>query len=176
MERYIAILRGINVSGKRKILMKDLKQLFQSAGFQNIQTYVQSGNVIFDSEETRPSDLETRIEELIAEKYGFQVSVIIIKPEQLNRIIAENPFTPNEDTIKQNYLVLLKEAPAPDKVKELNSSSFKDEFEMNKKYIYIKYRTKYSDSKLNNNFIENKLKVTASTRNWKTVLKLSSMA
>ena len=175
MKTYIAILRGINVSGKKRILMKDLIQLLQTAGFQNIQTYVQSGNVIFDSEETSLSDLEARFENSISEKYGFEASVIIIKPEKLQSIIAENPFSPDQDTIKQNYLVFLKEAPVLERIEELNSSSFKDEFKVNQNHIYVKYNTKYSDSKLDNNFFERKLKVPASTRNWKTVLKLSSM-
>ena len=112
MKRYIAFLRGINVGGQKKVLMKDLKALFQEIGFLNIQTYVQSGNVIFDSMEPEKAEkLELKIERALLANFNFEVIVIIKTHQDLKSIISENPFQPEENSIKRNYLVLLKETP-----------------------------------------------------------------
>lgn len=177
MSRYIAILRGINVGGKRKILMKDLKEIFSELGFSNIQTYVQSGNVVFDTEKEQNSEkLEKSIEDAIARKYDFSVTTIVRSSEDLRNIISKNPFHPETADLNQHYLVFLKDLPETDNIEKLEKFDTPDDFRIIENHIFIKYTTRYSDSKLSNNFFENKLKVPASTRNWKTVLKLVDMS
>lgn len=177
MTRYIALLRGINVGGKKKILMKDLKEIFRELGFNNIQTYVQSGNVIFDSQkDISTAKLENNIKNAIKKAYDFEVTVIIRTPPRLKKIISKNPFEPGAGDIKQNYLVFLNEHPKAEDISELENLNSADEFKIDEDHIYVKYASKYSDSKLNNNFFENKLGVSASTRNWQTVLKLDEIA
>ncbi|MCG9972797.1 DUF1697 domain-containing protein [Christiangramia crocea] len=176
MARYIAILRGINVGGKKKILMKDLKEVFMEIGYFNIQTYVQSGNVIFDSEnDISTTKLEKNIENAIEKANKFKVNVIITTPPRLKKIISNNPFKPKADDLKRNYLVLLKKNPKPEDIGELENFHSPDEFKIDGDHIYVRYSSKYSDSKLNNNFFENKLGVSASTRNWRTILKLEEI-
>ena len=177
MTRYIAILRGINVGGKKKVLMKDLKVIFKEIGFLNIHTYVQSGNVVFDSKkDIKPKKLELQIENALLSNYNFEVSVIIKTPEELKTIISGNLFKPTKNSIKRHYLVFLKETPEIENIKKLEAwYSGDDEFILKKNVIYLKYFTRYSDSKLNNNLFEKKLNVIASTRNWTSILKLDEI-
>ena len=96
MQKYISILRGINVGGKRKILMSDLKELYQSLGFEDIQTYIQSGNVIFNSALDK-NEISIQIEKAVFEKYGFEVPVIIRTKEELQKIQSSNPFVESKN-------------------------------------------------------------------------------
>ena len=93
MQTFISILRGINVSGQKKIRMADLKKLYESLGFSDVKTYIQSGNVIFKSD-SKSSDIELakKIEKAISAKYHFEVPVIIRASAELKNIISQNPF------------------------------------------------------------------------------------
>jgi uncharacterized protein (DUF1697 family) len=108
MKRKIAILRGINVGGKRKILMADLKSLCENLGWKNIVTYIQSGNLIFDSDKPN-SELEINLEKAITEKFGFDVPVIVRTEKELETSINNNPFFDEDTDIKQLHLTFLKE-------------------------------------------------------------------
>src|SRR5690349_19631018 len=92
MTTYIAILRGINVGGNRMIKMDALKQLFAELGFKNIQTYIQSGNIVFQGKETDSRKLETKISAAITGKFTFDVPVIVIEYDDFRQIISDNPF------------------------------------------------------------------------------------
>ncbi|MDH5359378.1 MAG: DUF1697 domain-containing protein [Gammaproteobacteria bacterium] len=91
--RYISLLRGVNVSGQNKILMDELKSLYQSLGFENIISYIQSGNVIFEAEEKDMKILAADIEEAIASKYGLNVLAVIRTHNNLTQIIKYCPFS-----------------------------------------------------------------------------------
>lgn len=179
MNKKVAILRGINVGGKRKILMQDLKELFRQLGFNNIQTYIQSGNVIFDSSETTDNFKKANeIEDAIFNRFGFQVPVIILDAKELQDAISENPFI-TDKTIEINslHLTFLKELPDDEKLKNITALNFSpDFFEIRNKNVFVYCAGKYHASKLTNNFFESKLKIPATTRNWKTVLKLSELS
>ena len=114
MTKYISILRGINVGGKRKILMADLRELYQSLGFENIITYIQSGNVIFDSKKKNAGSAFTKkIKAAIFEKYGFDVPVIIRSVEEIKNIIESNPYLKKEGVQIENLCVtFLSDVPA----------------------------------------------------------------
>jgi len=178
MDTYIAILRGINVGGKRKILMKNLIELFYKLGFRNIQTYIQSGNVVFSSSgKTDNIKLADKIEDSIFREYGFEVPVIVLTTEELDTAISENPYPkdPNIE-IERLHLTFLKEIPENEKLQKINALNYlPDLYEIRDKNVFICCSGKYSKSKLTNNFFEAKLKVPATTRNWKTVLKLSEL-
>ena len=93
MQTYISILRGINVSGQKKIIMTDLVKLYEDLGFKDVVSYIQSGNVIFKTKQkTTDTKLAKQIEAKIIEKYDFQVPVIIRSLEELHRISTQNPF------------------------------------------------------------------------------------
>jgi uncharacterized protein (DUF1697 family) len=175
--RYIAILRGINVGGNRKVPMAELKAACQKTGFQNVRTYIQSGNVFFDVEEQGISGLEVKIKEIIAKTFGFDVPVIVRTTEEWSESIANNPFWKGKDLdIDRLHLTFLKDFPVPEKLEKISTFAFpSDKFEIIGKDVFIFCSAGYSDSKLTNQFFESKLGVQATTRNWKTVIKLNEL-
>ncbi len=177
MSKYISILRGINVGGKRKILMTDLKALYSKLGFNNIITYIQSGNVIFEANDTSNiAEMENKIAQEISTQYGFDVPVIIRTMEAWNTAINENPFFDENIDIKQFHLTILKEIPNPELVHNLSDKDYApDKIHIHSNHVYIQCEGKYHQSKLTNNFIEKKLQTSATTRNWKTVLKINEL-
>lgn len=178
MAKYISILRGINVGGNRKILMKELKVLFEKLGFAEVETYIQSGNVVFESEKKLSNaDLEVKIQQAITETFGFDVPVIIRAADEWAKSIANNPFWKEEDAdIDRLHLTCLKEVPSPELLEKIKLFQFlPDRYEIIGKDVFIFCAAGYGTSKLTNPFFESKLKVQATTRNWKTVMKLHEM-
>ena len=178
MKRYIALLRGINVGGKRKILMADLKKLLGNLGFTDSTTYIQSGNVAFNADELGEYGLlGSKIEQAILKEYGFEVPVIISTADELKEAIANNPFLKNKaPDIERLHLTFLNALPTKEKLETIRSYDYSpDQFEIIGKHVFVYCSGKYSDSKLSNAFFEQKLNVAASTRNWKTVLVLSTL-
>lgn len=179
MARYISILRGINVGGNRKILMADLKNLYEKLEFSNVQTYIQSGNVIFESDRhDSNAELEQLIQQATSETLKFDVPVIVRTAQEMAESIANNPFWNEKDAdIDRLHLTFLKEMPTPEKLEKIKTMAFPpDKYEIIGKEIFIFCSAGYSDSKLTNQFFENKLGIPATTRNWKTVMKLHELA
>jgi uncharacterized protein (DUF1697 family) len=171
---YVAILRGINVSGQKLIRMEDLKDLFDSFGFTDIVTYIQSGNVIFHTPSTSQETLVRKISEGILGKFGFDVPVIVRNTDELKEIIRKNPF-PGEKNILADklHVTFLSEVPEEERKQHLEKLSCgQDRFALAGKEVYLYCPGGYGNTKLSNTFFENKLKVTATTRNWNTVNKL----
>lgn len=109
MQTYISLLRGINVSGQKKIRMDELKALYQSLGYSGVQTFIQSGNVIFDADGSMHGE---RIEATIAKHYGFKVSVLLRTANELSKIIENNPFVRDRDADKSSlHVVFLSKQP-----------------------------------------------------------------
>ena len=175
MKTYISILRGINVSGQKKIIMTDLKHLYENLGFLDVETYIQSGNVIFNSTlKSTENKLAKLIEEKILEIFGFNVSVIIRTLNDLKKIIELNPFKNNE--IESLYVTFLSNAPNTINLEKLQELQFfPDQFAIIDKEVYLTVSS-YGNTKLSNQFFESKLKVTATTRNIKTINKLIEMS
>lgn len=179
MKNYIALLRGINVGAKRKILMVDLRQLFDELGFIDVTTYIQSGNVLFNTDQTKTNkEIATEIEQAIAAAYDFEVSVIIRTANEINKLITENPFAiPDEIEVNKHHLTLLKEAPGAEALEKIQSYDFApDQYIIKNKDVFVYHQGRYSDTKLGNAFFEKKLKVVATTRSMKTILKLADLA
>lgn len=167
--KYVAILRGINVGGNRKLLMADLKQMFLTLGFKDVQTYIQSGNVIFTNPQQLPQkEISAIIEQTIKTQFGYDVPVLVLTKNELEQVAKESPYS--EEDIKLLYFTFLKEAPS--KILAEDDEFAPDKFQIIGKTVHIRYNEKISKSKLTNNLIENRLKITATTRNWKTVHKL----
>ncbi len=178
METYIAILRGINVSGQKKIKMADLRIYLEELNFKNVQTYIQSGNIIFQDKSQNLKVLENIIEKKILEKTGFEVKTIVKTPSEIESVLANNPFLADQNKDPERlYVTFLAEFPLPvhiEKLKDLDYSP--EEFVLDGNNIYLFSPHGYGRAKMNNNFFENKLKVSATTRNWKTVNKLDELA
>ena len=172
------MLRGINVSGQKKIRMVDLKDLYESLKLTNVRTYVQSGNVVFDSSERDVSKLTKLIESKIEKTFGYPVTVFIRDTKNLKRIINSNPFIikRNEDT-SSLYVTFLYNHSSQSSLSNLDiTNNDGDEFHFGEEEIFIFCPSGYGRTKLNNNFFEKKLKIPATTRNWNTVNALYEMA
>lgn len=179
MNKRIALLRGINVGGRRKILMADLSALFGNLGFTDISTYIQSGNVFFNADaELADIEIGDKIKQAIFHQYGFDVPVIIRSTNEIVQTIKNNPFYQEKDVDISNLcLTFLKEKPTNENLLKIVTYNYEpDKFVIKGKDAFIYCEGKYHKSKLTNNFFEKKLKVEATTRNWKTVLKLLELS
>lgn len=174
MTIYFALLRGINVSGHNMIKMAELKKMFEAMGFGRVQTYINSGNVMFESEEGE-SLLEERIESEISKCFGFNIAVILRTSSELSNIINKCPF--DFEDLKEGqsiHLTFLKKAPDQEVIDKLPDVELNDdEYRMDGRDIYFFYSRSMLDSNLPKKF--QKL-LPATARNWKTVLKLGAMA
>lgn len=178
METYIALLRGINVSGQKQIRMADLKVRLEKLGFRNVRTYIQSGNVLFDHPTATPRELAKRIEDKIAVDYGFEVPTQVLVPADFEYALHHNPFR-NERAEDPKFLhvTFLEQVPDPGYIKNLEGVDYApEEYALDGRFIFFFAPQGYGKAKMNNNFFENKLKVKATTRNWKTVNTLWEMA
>jgi len=178
MQTYIALLRGINVSGHHKIKMVELKQLFENMNFNNVITYIQSGNVVFEAEEKNNSEIEEQIVEHIKKKFGHTIKVLVITKENLLTIFTSNPFLKDEKIgIKTLYVTLLKENFFVEGTKLLEPYlTNNEELKIVGNCAYIQYPGGAGNSKLTINIIEKKLKTTATSRNWRTITKLVELS
>jgi uncharacterized protein (DUF1697 family) len=177
MTKHISFLRGINVGGHRKIKMVDLKTMFEKAGFTKVQTYIQSGNVIFESADNLSGiALSEKLEQRIAETFGFEVPVIVRNHSALQKAIANNPFF-SDEVMDKLHLTLLKEETSKENLSMLVSDAYlPDKFSIIGTDVFIYCEGKYHATKLSNSFFERKLNMPATTRNWKTILKLLELA
>lgn len=169
---YIAILRGINVSGSKKLPMVELRALLSKLNFTDVQTYIQSGNVVFRSDEKDQEKLGSQISEAIKKQYDYDVPVLVKTIEQWKKAIANNPFT-EEDISKQAITFL---AIVPKEEMKIEVDSKNDRFKIIDSEVYLYCPNGFGRSKLTNNLFERKLKTQATTRNWKTIIKLLEMA
>ncbi|MEO9569765.1 MAG: DUF1697 domain-containing protein [Polaribacter sp.] len=171
MKTYIILLRGINVSGKNKLPMADLRTLLNDLGFKNVQTYIQSGNIILESEEGK-SVVCNKIKEGIQSKFGYDVPVIARTIPEWKKAIAKYPFPIDNTKIVAFVFLNKKVYETKIDVKGINN----DEYLIDNDMIYIYCQSGFGKTKLSNNLFERKLNVTATTRNYKTTIKLLELA
>lgn len=174
MNRYVCLLRGINVSGKNKILMKDLVEMFVHLGFRNVESYIQSGNVLFDADAEDPKQLETDIYSGIQAKFGYDVKAFVRTKAQLRQHLNDCPYP--IDNLKENEQLYFSLLDSPRKDVDIPSeirAKTEDEFIIAGDIIYLLCRKGYGTTLLSNTFFEKKLKTLATTRNLATMQKLS---
>lgn len=179
MSKYISILRGINVSGQKKIVMKELKSLYESLGFENVLTYIQSGNVIFDSDIDHAEDIERSIRDAIKAKYNFEVPVDIRTSHEFKEVLANLPFDDVNLETDGTQMLITFLAQQPDKSavnRLMEYVKAPEKLTLGDKCIYLHCPNGYGKTKLSNVFIEKKLDVLATTRNLKSVNKLCELA
>lgn len=176
--KYISILRGINVSGHKIIKMSDLKVLYEKLGFENVTTYIQSGNLIFESKLTSENEIIIKIEKAISDSYNYEVPVLVKNMNDMENIINNNPFSNQTNIdVKKLHVTFLSdntENELIEKIKDYKSGN--DKFIIDEKVIYLYCPDGYGNTKLNNTFFEKKLQIKATTRNWQTVNKLFEIA
>ena len=172
MIRYIAFLRAINVGG-RVVKMDDLKKMLAMPGFKSIASYIQSGNIVFDHSDPNKDALTDKIETKLFKSLGYEVKTFLRTPEELEGIIKTNPFKKYPDDMNL-HVSFLSAQPDDDAVKQLLLLQTEYEqfrFANNEAYILVK-KGAYGETKFSNAFLEKKLKLAATTRNWATVNKM----
>ena len=171
MKTYLSILRGINVSGQKMIRMEALRAAYEALGFKNVSSYIQSGNLIFQYKQSTPEALAKKITQQIKKEFGFDVPVVVLDAAELQHIATNNPFKDAADN--ELYVTFLSDNPAAEHIDKLATiAQVPDEFIIKEKAIYLFIKKGYGNTKLSNNYFEQKLKVVATTRNWKTVQEL----
>lgn len=176
--KYIALLRGINVGGHKKILMTDLIILLSvNDEFYNIKTYIQSGNIVFESKNDDTAELTLLISELIFKKYDFNVAVQVYDRNQWDSILNKNPFLGDDmiDTKRLN-VTMLDKIPNVQDIATLKRTNFApDSYILDANIIYCNYLNGVGKSKMTSTTFERKLKVSATSRNWNTMLKIKEL-
>jgi uncharacterized protein (DUF1697 family) len=175
---YISLLRGINVGGQKKIKICELQVLYESLGFNQVKTYIQSGNLVFNSDINNAEEIEKLIEEKIKEVFNLNVSVIVRTRNEFKQIIQRNPFLKEKASERDKlHVTFLLNIPNDQSVRKLNLVKDKDEdYKVIGKEVYLYCPNGYGRTKLTNSIFEAKLNVKATTRNWMTVNKLSKIA
>lgn len=177
MQTYIALLRGINVSGVKKIKMADLRIMMSDIGFNDVQTYIQSGNVIFKSETANSQYLAQKIKIGIQDVFKFDVPVLVKTRDEIVRILEGSPYKENEDLEANKIYTLLKNSPEQINLETLDQNNYPNElFTINDDCVYLNCINGAGKAKLTNNVIERKLKVQATSRNHRTMLKLLDLS
>ena len=173
---YIALLRGINVGGQKPIKMTELKRLFEVQGFGRVQTYIQSGNVVFTADRAE-EPLRRQLEREIAAAFGFPVIVALRTADELERLIAQCPFAVDALRDEESlYVSLLAAAPAQAGIDRLLArGSDVDELRLVGREVYLLLRQSIRLTLFTNAFLERTLGVPATARNWRTISKLAEL-
>jgi uncharacterized protein (DUF1697 family) len=174
-QTWIALLRGINIAGKNKVPMKELAAALERAGFRSVRTYIQSGNVIFQSAAGTARSLARRMSQLILEKFGFSPQVMVISRQELERAIRGNPFPGAHQNHKLLHLFFLSETPTKPDLQSLSKlDAGREAFALKGGVFYLYTPDGFADSVLRSR-IERCLGVHATGRNWRTANELLRM-
>jgi uncharacterized protein (DUF1697 family) len=177
MATFVALLRSINVGGRNKVPMADLRVLVSSLGFGDVATYLQSGNLVFTGSGS-VAGVAQKIEDALDAELGVAVPVIVRTAPQLNKLIGGNPYVDQADEPTTVHVSFLADVPSPQKVRELDELSGQfgdDRFEVIGSHVYLHCPGGYGETKLHNSFLERRLATTGTTRNWRTVTALGEM-
>ena len=170
--KYVALLRGVNVAGTNKVKMDELRRLFADLGHTEVGTYLQSGNVVFadDAPGDDRTGLAAGIEKAIADRMGLTVTVLLRTRAELEKVLAANPYLDRETDPAKLPVTFLAEAPDPERAAALSIPAGETGvFTLIGREVYLHTPDGYGRTKLNNAFLERKLGVAATTRNWKSV-------
>ncbi|MGZ4908354.1 MAG: DUF1697 domain-containing protein [Halobacteriota archaeon] len=176
--RCVVLLRGINVAGRKTVNMPDLKKAIESVSFKNVETYAQSGNVLFDCKRVESHTIAQCIEERVSEIFGVSSRAIVRTQRELEQVVDNNPLV-NRASVKPDklYVTFLSDTPDDIVTSRLDVPLGKGEmFAIVGKEVYLYCPNGYARTKLNNAAFEAKLKTVATTRNWKTVNKLLTLS
>lgn len=176
MSLHVALLRAINVAGRNRVAMADLRKLLEELGFAGAQTLLQSGNLVFRSDRLTGAELEHRLEDETARQL-LSVDYVVRTATEWKKLVARNPFPDKAERDPGHLLVMfLKSAPAARAVRELESAIVGPEMiRCDGKQLYIVYPEGIGRSKLTGTLIEGVLATRGTGRNWNTVLKLATL-
>ncbi len=171
--KYVAFLRGINVGGKNKVKMETLREVCAAIGFERVKTYINSGNVIFETAQTDDKKLAERLEKAIEKEFALHIKVMVRSLSEIEEIIKNNPFQGQFENDKDLHVFFLDEELPEEKREELLSNNCENEqFAVRRREIFCLLRISVLDSLMGKDYIGKKLKVSATARNWRTVNKV----
>jgi uncharacterized protein (DUF1697 family) len=173
---YAALVRGINVGGRSAVKMEDLRSLFTDLGFDGVTSYLQSGNIVFESPRTDTAAIRESIEEQVRAELSLDATVLLRSGSELGLICRNNPFVDRTTNLTTLHVTFLADTPAAGRVSGLPGGDRSEEFSVAGREIYLFCPNGYGRSKLTNTTFERRLATRATTRNWKTVLKLADMS
>jgi uncharacterized protein (DUF1697 family) len=175
--RYVALLRGINVGGNKRIAMADLRETLESLGHEDVATMLQSGNALFMSPDADPDRLASAIERAIEARHRMDVKVLVRTGPELARVVAANPLPEAASEPAKLHVAFLSAEPEAGRIGSLDAARSEHEvISPGKRALYIWYGDGAGRSKLTNDLLERRLGVTATSRNWNTVTKLADLA
>lgn len=176
MKQFVAIIRGINVGGHHKVHMQTLREALEAHKLRDVRTYIQSGNVVFRSLARKTDSLEATFGKVLRTHFGIHVPVIVREEKEWARTVRRNPFLDRTEDHKKLHVTFLRSRPAIQAARALSHMSFPhDEVIVDGKDAYLFCRNGYAQTDLTNAFLEKKLMVKGTTRNWRTVLTLADM-
>ena len=174
--RYVCLLRGINVGGNTMIKMAELSAMFESLGFENVKTYINSGNIAFDAPKAAEKNLVAKIEKAIEETFGKKIPVMLRERKDIDRILATNPFEGEFESHKEMHVLFMSEEMPADKAKQLLDAAPEGErYAAIGRELYCHLPKGVIESLLGKSFLDKKLKVSSTGRNWRTVQKLAEL-
>ena len=177
LETYVALLRGVNVGGKNRLPMQGLRDVFLASGCHRVQTYIQSGNVVFAAGKNELANLSDRIKVAIEERFGLTVPVVTRSAADLARVIESNPFDLGENDSRRLHVGFLLGEPDPRDVASLDPNrSPPDRFEVSGREVYLWCPNGIGRSKLTTQYFDSRLHTVMTVRNWRTVNRLAEMA
>ncbi len=174
--KYAALLRGINVGGKNKVKMETLREVCSSLGFENVKTYINSGNVVFETQKSDNIKLASKITKAIEKEFSLTIKVIVLSISEIENIIKNNPFKGQFENDKDLHVFFLDEELPKEKRELLLSNNNENEmFAVRDLEIFCLLKISFLDSLIGKSYIDKKLKVTATARNWRTVKKIAEL-
>jgi uncharacterized protein (DUF1697 family) len=170
---HVALLRGVNVGGKNKLPMKELARMFVDAGCDGVQTYIQSGNVLFRATSPIVENLPVVIAGQIENRFGYRTSIVLRTTEEMRAVVSSNPFIAagaEEDLL---HVLFLASEPDSGRVNNLDSQRCPpDSFAVYGRDVYLYLPNGAGRTKLTNSYFDTKLDTISTGRNWRTVIKL----
>jgi uncharacterized protein (DUF1697 family) len=174
---YVALLRGVNVGGHRRVPMATLRTVFERVGHADVATYIASGNVVFDSPKRAIRALADELEIAILEEFGFEVDVVVRSATEMASVVAQNPFRKAAAVPKELLYVAFPTRPIAGADLAIDRSFAPDEFSLSRFAIYLHRPAGFSQpTKLTDAFLANVAGSPVTTRNWTTVTKLAELA
>lgn len=173
--RYAAFLRAVNLGARNRISMADLRAILASLGYDDVATYVQSGNAVFTGRRFSTNKIATQLEDTLDGELGLKVSVLIRTAEEVATVIAKNPFLPKHD-VAHLHAGFLSSSPPVAAQQQLDVARFEpDACAFGDRVMYLCYPNGLGRSKMNGYLTEKRLGVTATVRNWRTVANVDQM-
>jgi uncharacterized protein (DUF1697 family) len=177
MTTYVALLRSVNVAGHGRLAMPELQEAFRALGYEDVSTYIQTGNVLFRTSRRSATKLETEIEHQLEATFDTTPKVIVRTAAELDRTVATSPYPARGADPSRHHVTFLAIAPTRERLDAFRQpDSGRDELAIIGREVYVHTPDGYARTKLTGTYLERHLGVSSTTRNWNTVTKLSALA